>query len=398
MIMGEGVIEEGAVDCPNDPNILLQCCSPPSDNKSELGQGINSKEETVVAVKAASIAWQMKGLKHKRKYTRNNRAPSSTNQKDTNFNYEAFWQVSATLPRTWVDALIAPGKARSPLLKVKRVRIILRASLEASARKRHTLVAKSHCDDEKIAKLKLINNQLMADIRWERRASKKIIDEAMVEARCLSAEALHMMSKANEMYYDVEERIITERNRASAWLREERTHHSRESDWLWQKQAASIEKLHQEQASLINELESKSSKKYHKVRDDLAMVSNKLKEQHLIWQKRLSNMDSSYKNLLSKERARRRNVVQQQLDWTSAIKGQLMEIIKGLEVMNSELVDEAKSAKKAKREAIRLYNKSKEAATRRLNQLWERSEESSKGWSHLCTKIATSSGNSTHWV
>jgi hypothetical protein len=33
-----------------------------------------------------------------------------------------------------------------------------------------------------------------------------------------------------------------------------------------------------------------------------------------------------------------------------------MEIIKGLEVMNSELVDKAKSAKKAKREAIRLYN------------------------------------------
>jgi hypothetical protein len=80
-------------------------------------------------------------------------------------------------------------------------------------------------------------------------------------------------------------------------------------------------------------------------------------------------MDSSYKNLPSKEQARRRNVVQQQLDRTSAIEGQLMEIIKGLEVMNSELVDEAKSAKKAKREAIRLYNKSKETASRRLDQL-----------------------------
>jgi hypothetical protein len=37
--------------------------------------------------------------------------------------------------------------------------------------------------------------------------------------------------------------------------------------------------------------------------------------------------------------------------------------------MNSELVDKAKSAKKAKRETIRLYNKSKEAATRCLDQL-----------------------------
>jgi hypothetical protein len=52
-----------------------------------------------------------------------------------------------------------------------------------------------------------------------------------------------------------------------------------------------------------------------------------------------------------------------------------MEIIKGLEVMNSELVDEANSASKAKREAIRLYNKSKEAATRCLDQFWLAKEQ-----------------------
>jgi hypothetical protein len=43
--------------------------------------------------------------------------------------------------------------------------------------------------------------------------------------------------------------------------------------------------------------------------------------------------------------------------------------------MNSELVDEAKSAKKAKHKAIRLYIKSKEAATRRLDQLWLKKEQ-----------------------
>jgi hypothetical protein len=54
MIMGEGGIKGGAVDCPDDPNILLQRCSP--YDMSELGQGINSKEETVVTVKSAPIA------------------------------------------------------------------------------------------------------------------------------------------------------------------------------------------------------------------------------------------------------------------------------------------------------------------------------------------------------
>jgi hypothetical protein len=90
MIMGEGGIEGGAVDCPNDPNILLQRCSPPLDNMSELRQGTNSKEEIALATKAALIAQQLKGLTCKRKFTRNIRAPSSTNQKDTNFNYVAF--------------------------------------------------------------------------------------------------------------------------------------------------------------------------------------------------------------------------------------------------------------------------------------------------------------------
>ncbi len=107
------------------------------------------------------------GLKCKRKFTRIIRAPSSTNQKDTNFDYVAFQEVSTMVPSTWVDALIALGKAKSPLSKVKRDRIVLRASLEVSTKKQHTLAAKSHRDDEKIAKFKLINNQLMVDILRE---------------------------------------------------------------------------------------------------------------------------------------------------------------------------------------------------------------------------------------
>jgi hypothetical protein len=137
----------------------------------------------------------------------------------------------------------------------------------------------------------------------------------------------------------------------------------------------SIEKHQQEKASLVKEVQSKSDVKYHKVREHVAMVSKKLKEQHLIWQTRLCDIDSSSKNQLSKEQARRCNMVQQQLDRSSAVEGQLMDIIEGLEVMNSELVDEVKSAKKAKREAIRLYDKSKEDATRRLDRLRQEKEQ-----------------------
>ncbi len=43
--------------------------------------------------------------------------------------------------------------------------------------------------------------------------------------------------------------------------------------------------------------------------------------------------------------------------------------------MNDELVEEVKNAKKAKREAIRQYDKSKEAAARRLDQLRQEKEK-----------------------
>ena len=41
-----------------------------------------------------------------------------------------------------------------------------------------------------------------------------------------------------------------------------------------------------------------------------------------------------------------------------------MEIIEGLEVMNSELVDKVKAAKKGMGEADRLYDKTKEVAAK----------------------------------
>ena len=251
----------------------------------------------------------------------------------------------------------------------------MKASLAAPAKKRHSLEIKSQRDQEKIAQLKLSNNQLMVDILCERQASNKIIDEAMVKAQHLSAEALDMMSKANNMCDEAEAKIIAERNRASARLCEEPAHHSRESVRWGQKQVTHIDKLHREQASLVEELQSKSKKKLRKAREEVMMHSTKLKEQRSIWQKRLAEIDSSLKNRISNKRQLRRNMIQNQLDRTSALESQLMEIIEGLEVMNSELVDEVKAAKKGMREADRLYDKTKEAAAKRLGQLQQEKEE-----------------------
>ena len=104
---------------------------------------------------------------------------------------------------------------------------------------------------KKIANLKDLNNQLMQDLLQEHRASNKIIDEAMSEARKLSSEALEMMRETNLQMIKVDERIISKHNRMSAKIREERLFQSRESDRLRRKLGDTIQKLHREQEASI---------------------------------------------------------------------------------------------------------------------------------------------------
>ncbi len=159
---------------------------------------------------------------------------------------------------------------------------LLHKSYSAEVWKREQLEAKSVRDDDKIINLKRHNNQLLVDLLQERRASNLIIDKAMVEAHRLSGEALEMMFKANKMRANVDERIITDRNRASAALHQERALHPTELERSRKKHATSIENLLQEQASLVKVVQSKSDVKYHKVREDVSNFSKKLKEQRLI--------------------------------------------------------------------------------------------------------------------
>jgi hypothetical protein len=170
------------------------------------------------------LSRKMRGLKNKRrKFTRglSPQAPSEGNQKNSSFDFAAYWEQNGILPAVnaqQVRAATAPAKARSPRSKVKRDRRALKASLEASITKRRRLQLTGERNEKKIANLKNRNNQLMQDIIRERRASNKIIDEAMSDARKLSTEALELMREANQQMIKADERVISERNRASAQI------------------------------------------------------------------------------------------------------------------------------------------------------------------------------------
>ncbi len=97
----------------------------------------------------------------------------------------------------------------------------------------------------------------MQDIFLEHCASNKIIDEAMSEARKLSADAWEIISEANLKMTKAGQLIISECNRASTKIQKERLFQSRESARLRQRMENTINKHHCEQESTMNLLMAK---------------------------------------------------------------------------------------------------------------------------------------------
>ncbi len=121
----------------------------------------------------------------------------------------------------------------------------------------------------------------MVDLPQEKQASNKIIDEAMVEARRLSAKALDMMTTAQKNHVDAEVCIMNERSHVTTLLCQEHAHSAGESARLREKLVTTINKLYREQESSINQLRFKSNKKYEKAKNDVMTLSSKLKDQHI---------------------------------------------------------------------------------------------------------------------
>ena len=90
-------------------------------------------------------------------------------------------------------------------------------------------------------------------------------------------------------------------NFATTCIRAERMHRSRESARLQQKLEDRLEKQNREQDASINQMQFISDMKLDKVRHAMFAISNKQKEQCLVWQNCLAQLDSLKKNHLSKE-------------------------------------------------------------------------------------------------
>jgi hypothetical protein len=125
----------------------------------------------------------------------------------------------------------------------------------------------------------------------------------------------------------------------------------------------------------MKNLVDKSNKMYQQVQTNMVSISQKLHDEHSMWQGRLAELNSMSKNCFSNEWACQRNAVQQQLNKSSAMDDQLQDMSRGIEGMNYELADRVKSAKKDMSVARKLNEQSKESANRYLVKLKIKKDE-----------------------
>jgi len=217
---------------------------------------------------------------------------------------------------------------------------------------------------------------LMVDIHQEKRASNRMIDEAMSVAHKLSREAVEMINNATVKINEAKQRLIGARaHAASAKICEERIFQSNRITTLEQQLKDTLNKHEQEHEAATKLLVDRSNKKHHQLQMNMISISQKLWDEHSKWQQCLADLDSTSKSQLSNKCACRRNAVQQQLDKSSAMEDQLREMIEAIEGMNYKLAGKVKSTKKDMGVARKLYEDTKEIAMRNRVKLRIEKEE-----------------------
>ena len=314
---------------------------------------------------------QMRGLnRRRRKFSRVIQAPKKHSQKNIDFDYTNY-NNNAQQAR----AAIAPAKKSSPIAKVKRDRICLKGSLAKVSRSRLLLEEEVEKHTTTISNLKSHINELGQELRRERKVSNRIIDDAMIQARLLSREAMEMMEEAKKKCTAAEDNIIAERDRATTRVRGERAIQARQEARHEEKLKTILEKRDQENEAAIKLITTGYEKKYAIIKHQLANTCKTLGEQYAVWCKHRGELYRISASRVSNERHRSRDLIQHQIDKASAKEKELQVYISKLEGMNNELSDKVAAAKQDQRQARKQLKTSTLLADRRLGKLLSAKEE-----------------------
>ena len=339
--------------------------------------------------KAAALANKMRGLKKKRKkFTRT--LEGTKNQKQSAFDYATFREENSLRAANAQQIMnaVAPAKQKSPLkAEVKRERDELKAAAAIDQKRIKSLRSNNARKEKNIQNLKEKNRHLLMELRREKKASNKIIDDTMVEARLMMAEALEINIAAGAKVQQMDRKLTEAKASSTNCLRQQRQDSAEKASNAKKRarnRLAKIEEQHADEKVKLHErgtrkerehsdemekarkkcidlkerLTSENSFALQKERDRYAHVKARLAEsavkltqQRSQWEQRLREMDTQVKLVKMKERLTRRKVVQRELDRAAATEKQLHELIDGLNQMNDELSQEVNDATTAAKEA-----------------------------------------------
>ena len=176
--------------------------------------------------------------------------------------------------------------------------------------------------------LSISNRSLNYQLQMEKKASRKLIQSAMANAKDTMEQTLFLMNEADQKKLEVENSLIEANEQHCKSLAAERQYQSR-----------------------VEKAKCKIADQRHLWQDRLATLSTKL---------------AKSRSRVGKERVLRRRMVQRQIDASLAREEEMQNLINNMEELNKDIAGDWDAEKKAKKAAVKSIKIANEKSEKRL--------------------------------
>jgi len=223
--------------------------------------------------------------------------------------------------------------------------------------------------EKKNSRLSISNRSLNHQLQMEKKASRKLIQSAMVNAKDTMEQALFLMNEADQKKLEVENSMIEANEQHYKSLAAERQYQSRASGCLKDKLEGELKRQQSKYTSTFEQLKVQHENNTNKLKQKLEQAKCKIAYQWHSWQDRLATLStklSKSRSRVGKERIVCRRMVQRQIDAPLAHEEEMQNLINNMEELNKDIAGDWDAEKKAKKAAVKSLKIANEKSEKRL--------------------------------
>jgi len=223
--------------------------------------------------------------------------------------------------------------------------------------------------EKKNSRLSISNRSLNHQLQMEKKASRKLIQLAMTNAKDTMEQALFLMDEADQKKLEVENSIIEAKEQHRKSLAAERQFQSRASGCLKDKLEGELKQQQSKHVSTFEQLKVQHKNNTSKLKQKLEQAECKIADQRHSWQDRLATLSaklSKSQSRVGKEGVVCRRMMQRQIDASLAREEEMQNLINNMEELNKDIAGDWDAEKKAKKAAVKSLKIANEKSEKRL--------------------------------